>query len=463
MGTSGRPLSVLVVEDDPRLLDIITSHLDRTGYAVRSAPGAAAALERLGEGPCDVVVSDVRMAGMDGRALLSEVRERFPPCRVVLMTAFGSVGQAVEAMQSGAYFYVAKPFKMEVLFAILRNIAREVALGAEVAGLRRAVQEQWSSERLVGRSPAMEAVRQAIREAARIPSTVLVTGPSGTGKELCARAIHCEGPRAAGPFVPVNCAAIPDPLFESALFGHARGAFTGAVEDQPGFIERSSGGTLLLDEIGEIPLAHQAKLLRVLEDGELRPVGAPRSIRVDLRVVATTNRDLGAAVEDGSFRTDLFYRLAVVHIQMPPLSRRLEDLPALAGHLLADAAREHGVPSLGLTEEALEALARHPWPGNVRELKNVLERALLAVVGRRIDAADLRFAAEDAFGPGEARSLAEVEKEHVEQVLAACGWNRTAAARALGIDCRTLNGKIRLHGLVGPLRPGPRPRGPRQS
>ena len=462
MGTSGRALSVLVVEDDPRLLDILTSHLARAGYAVRGAPGAAAALERLGEAAPDVVVSDVRMAGMDGRALLAEVRELCPACRVVLMTAFGSVAQAVEAMQGGAYFYLAKPFKMEVLFAVLRNIAREVALGAEVAGLRRAVREQWSSERLAGRSAAMEAVRQAIREAARVPSTVLITGPSGTGKELCARAIHCESSRASGPFVPVNCAALPAPLFESALFGHCRGAFTGAVEDQPGFIERSGGGTLLLDEVGEIPLAHQAKLLRVLEDGEIWPVGSPRSMRVDLRVVATTHRDLGAAVEGGSFRADLFYRLAVVHIQMPPLARRLEDLPPLADHLLSDAAREHGVPALGLTEEALEALARHGWPGNVRELKNVLERALLAAVGRRIDASDLRFPSERAAGSGEARSLAEVEKEHVEQVLAACGWNRTAAARALGIDSRTLNGKIRQHGLIGPLRSGPRSREPRE-
>jgi len=455
MGTSGRPLSVLVVEDDPRLLDILISHLMRAGYAVRGATDAAAALERLREAAPDVVVSDVRMAGMDGRALLPRVREQHPACRVVLMTAFGSVAQAVEAMQSGAYFYLAKPFKVEVLFAILRNIAREKALGAEAAGLRRAVKEQWSSERLGGRSPAMESVRQAIREAARVQSTVLITGPSGTGKELCARAIHCEGPRASGPFVPVNCAAIPASLFESALFGHCRGAFTGAVEDQPGSIERSSGGTLLLDEIGEIPAAHQAKLLRVLEDGEIQRVGSPRPIRVDLRVLATTDRDLAAAVEQGNFRADLFYRLAVVHIQMPPLSRRLEDLPSLTGHLLADAAREHGVPSLGLTAEALEALARHPWPGNVRELKNVLERALLSAVGRRIDAADLRFTSEGA-GAGEALSLAEVEKEHVEQALTAYGWNRTAAARALGIDARTLNSKIKQHGLIGPLRPGPR-------
>ncbi len=455
MTVKGRPLSVLVVEDDPRLLEILTIHLTRTGYVVRGASGAAAALEQLRQAPADVVVSDVRMTGMDGSALLGVVRERYPTCKVVLMTAFGSVAQAVEAMQAGAYFYVAKPFKMEVLFAILRNIAREVALGAEVAGLRRAVREHWSAERLAGRSAAMEAVRQAIREAARVQSTVLITGPSGTGKELCARAIHFEGPRAAAPFVSVNCAAVPHPLFESSMFGHCRGAFTGAVDDQSGFVERSSGGTLLLDEIGDIPLAHQAKLLRVLEDGELRPVGAARTTQVDLRVIATTNQDLSAAIEAGTFRADLYYRLAVVHIQMPPLSRRLEDLPALAGHLLAEVAREHGVPSLGLTEEALEALSRHAWPGNVRELKNVLERAQLAVVGRRIDAADLKLSPE-GVPAGEARSLAEVEKEHVEHVLGACGWNRTAAARSLGIDCRTLNSKIRQHGLIGPLRPGPR-------
>ncbi len=452
MMVTGRPLSVLVVEDDPRLLEILTTHLERMGYAVRGAGGASQALEKLEQEPSDVVISDVRMSGMDGRTLLGIVKERYPVIKVILMTAFGSIEHAVEAMQAGAYTYVCKPFKMEVIAGLLRNIAREVALGAEVAGLRKAVRERWSAERLVGKSAAMLAVRQAVREAARVQSTVLVTGPSGTGKELAARAIHFEGPRAAGPFVPVNCAAIPDSLFESSLFGHRRGSFTGAIDDQSGFIERSSGGTLLLDEIGEIPLPHQAKLLRVLEEGELRAVGSAHTTRVDLRVIAATNRDLAQLVGEGAFRADLYYRLNVVHIELPPLARRLEDLPVLVESLLADIAREHGVPSLGVTDAALEALSRHPWPGNVRELKNALERAPLSAVGRRIDARDLPLGL-GTHAPREARSLAEIERQHVEQVLGACGWNRTAAARVLGIDYRTLYNKIRRYGLIGPLRP----------
>ena len=467
MTPAGRPLSVLVVEDDPRLLDILTSHLERMGYAVRGAGGAAAALQLLEEAGADVVLSDVRMPGMDGRTLLQIARERHPGVKVVLMTAFGSVDDAVEAMRAGAYTYVCKPFKVEEIAAVLRNAAREVALGREVEGLRRAVRDRWSADRLIGNSPLVREVRRAIREAAQVTATVLVTGPSGTGKELAARAIHFEGPRAAGPFVPVNCAAIPEPLYESTLFGHRRGAFTGAVESRAGLLEQSSGGTVFLDEIGEIPLGQQAKLLRVLQDGEVTPVGSPRPVRVDLRVIAATNRDLEAQVRRGAFREDLFYRLNVLRIEMPPLCDRAEDVPALAEHLLLEIGRDHGFAVPGITEDGLAALSRHRWPGNVRELRNVLERALLSARGRRIDVADLPPAvrtpvpgeAVSAAAPG-ALSLAEVERDHVERVLALCHWNRSAAAKVLGIDRRTLFGKIQRYGLVGPLRAGPEPDGP---
>ena len=232
-------------------------------------------------------------------------------------------------------------------------------------------------------------VRRALREAAEVDATVLVTGPSGTGKELAARAIHYGGPRARGPFVPVNCAAIAEPLFESAMFGHRKGAFTGATEIQTGFVEQASGGTLFLDEVAEIPLSQQAKLLRVLQDGEVRAIGSPRPVLVSLRVVAVTNRDLEAMVRKGTFREDLFYRLNVLRIQMPALAARPEDVPALAEHLLIEIARAQGAPALGFTEAALETLERHRWPGNVRELRNAMERAFVSVHGRRIDAADL--------------------------------------------------------------------------
>jgi len=456
--TPSSPLSVLVVEDDPRLLDILRSHLDRMGYQVRTAGGAARALELLAEAPSDVVLSDVRMPGMDGRTLLQIARERYPDVKVVLMTAFGSVDDAVDAMRAGAYTYVTKPFKVEEIAAVLRNAAREVALGREVEGLRRVVRGRWSADALLGGSPAMAAVRQALREAAQVSATVLITGKSGTGKELAARAIHFEGRRAAGPFIPVNCAAIPETLFESTLFGHRKGAFTGA-ESQTGLVEQSSGGTLFLDEVGEIPLTQQPKLLRVLQDSELTPLGAARPVKVDLRVVAATNRDLETMIRRGAFREDLFWRLDVLRVKLPELRERAEDVPALAEHLLSEIAREQGAPALGFTEAGLDALRRHAWPGNVRELRNVLERALLSARGRRVDACDLpsavragspAAAASTATGP---LTLAEVEQDHIAKVLSLFDWNRSAAAKALGIDRRTLFSKIQRYGLVGPLRP----------
>ncbi|HTT70643.1 MAG TPA: sigma-54 dependent transcriptional regulator [Anaeromyxobacteraceae bacterium] len=467
MSPPARPLSVLVVEDDPRLREILTSHLDRMGYAVRGAGDAATALQSMEGSAADVVLSDVRMPGMDGRTLLAAVRGRHPSSKVVLMTAFGSVDDAVEAMRAGAYSYVCKPFRVEEIAAVLRNAARELALGREVETLRQAVRARWSADRLVGNAPSIRAVREAAREAAQLTATVLVTGASGTGKELVARAIHFEGPRAGGPFVAVNCAAIPEQLFESTLFGHRRGAFTGAVDSQVGLVEHSSGGTLFLDEVAEIPTSHQAKLLRVLQEGELTPVGGARPVQVDLRVIAATNRDLAALVKRGTFREDLYYRLDVLRIALPSLADRAEDVPALAEHLLLEIGRDQGLAVLGLTEEALSALARHPWPGNVRELRNALERALLSARGRRIDVGDLpaplRAASSgEVFPPSAApalRSLAEVEREHIETVLAACHWNRSAAARVLGIDRRTLFTKIRAYGLIGPLRRGPEAEG----
>ncbi len=456
-------LQVLVVEDDPRLLDILTSHLDRMGYAVRGARGATPALQLMEALAPDVVLSDIRMPGMDGRTLLQVVRGRFPETRVVLMTAFGSVDDAVEAMKAGAFTYITKPFKVEEVAGVLRNAAREVALKQEVAGLRRAVRGRWSADALIGTSSAMQEVRRVIREAAEVTATVLITGRSGTGKEMAARAIHYEGPRAAGPFVPVNCAAIPEALYESAMFGHRRGAFTGAHENQVGFIEQSSTGTLFLDELGDIPQLQQAKLLRVLQDSELTPVGSPRPVKIDLRVVAATNRDLEAMVRRGEFREDLFYRVNVLHLHMPDLCERPGDVPALAEKLLFEIAQEHGSPALGFTEAALDALASRRWPGNVRELRNALERALLSARGRRIDLSDLsacppaQSTAGTEAAPVEALTLAELEKAHIEKVLALCGWNRSAAAKVLGIDRRTLFSKIQRYGLIGPLRPHSQP------
>ena len=437
------------------MLEILTRHLDRMGYAVRGAEGAGRALQLLEEEPADVLLSDIRMPGMDGRTLLQLARERFQGLRVVLMTAFGSIDDAVEAMKAGAYTYVCKPFKVEEIAAVLRNAAREVALGQQVEALRKVIRGRYSADMLVGTSPAMQQIRRSIREAAGLSATVLVTGPSGTGKEMVAKAIHYESPRAAKPFVPVNCAAVPESLFESAMFGHRRGSFTGATADQSGFLEQASGGTVFLDEVGEIPLAQQAKLLRVLQDGEVRPLGSPRPVQLDLRVICATNRDLEAMVRERGFREDLFYRINVLRTQLPPLTERRDDIPALAEHLLVEVARELGCPALGFSGEALETLTSHAWPGNVRELRNSIERALISARGRRIERSDLPPGVLPAISTrlptptaeGEGLSLAHMEKAHIERVLASCDWNRSAAARILGIDRRTLFSKIQRYGL----------------
>lgn len=455
-------MSVLVVEDDPRMLDILMRHIERMGYDARGAPGASHALQMMGEDAADAVLTDIRMPGMDGRMLLEVVRERFPNTKVVLMTAFGRVEDAVEAMRNGAYWYVCKPFKMDEVAVILRNVAREVSLEHQVAGLRKAVHGRWSADRLIGGSPVMREARALIREAAEVNATVLVTGRSGTGKEMAARAVHAEGPRADGPFIAVNCAAIPEALFESAMFGHRRGAFTGAVSNQTGFFEQAHGGTLFLDEVGDIPLSQQPKILRVLQDGELTPVGGARPVRVDLRIVCATNRDLEQLVRDGGFREDLFYRIHVLRIHMPALADRIGDIPALAEHLMLRIAEERGSAPPRLDDDAIEKLRQYAWPGNVRELRNVLERAMLAARGRPIAREDLAIRAA-AAEPAPLRSdrawvpatLADVEKTHVAAALDSCGWNRSEAARVLGIDRRTLFAKIQRYGLVGPLRPGP--------
>lgn len=457
-------MRVLVVEDDGRMLDILTQHIERMGYEARGASNAGAALECLQQEPFDVVLTDIRMPGIDGRMLLDLVLERHVGTRVILMTAFGRVEDAVEAMRAGAYWYICKPFKVDELAGILRNAAREVRLANQVAGLQRAIHGRWSAARLIGRSPLMQEVRASIRQAADLSATVLITGRSGTGKELAARAIHFEGRRATRDLVTVNCAAIPESLFESAMFGHRKGAFTGALSNQVGFFEQANGSTLFLDEVGDIPLPQQPKILRVLQDGELTPVGGARPSKVDLRIVCATNRDLERMIAEGTFREDLFYRINVLRIRMPSLAEHADDIPLIAEQLLLEIAREHGSPAPGFTPDALRALTAQTWPGNVRQLRNALERALISARGRRIDAADLpdqqvtmSSAAPMPAPKSRVASLEEVERDHIARVLEAHDWNRSSAARALGIDRRTLFTKIKRHGLIGPLRPGPDP------
>jgi DNA-binding NtrC family response regulator len=438
--------SVLVVDDDTAMREMVASLLEDHGIAVRSAGSVDEALEKLRDFECDAVLSDVRMPGRTGIELLGELREIRPNTPVVLMTAFGSIDSAVEAMHAGAFDYVTKPFKRDALLLVLERAFERRALEEENRRLRRAVDQTAAFGDLIGQSPAMREIFALVRKIASGTSSVLVTGDSGTGKEVVARTIHFAGNRAARPFVPINCTAIPEGLLESELFGHVRGAFTGAHVTKRGLFEQAEGGTLFLDEIGDMSVALQSKLLRVLQDREIRPVGGTSSVKIDVRIIAATNRDLRAEIEAGRFRRDLYYRLNVIPIAIPPLRQRPEDVAALAQAFV----RKHGDGRVRrLTPAAIERLQCARWEGNARELENVIERALALSDRAEIGAADLPLeddAAGNALGESDVLqealdrklTLAALDALYVERVLAFTGGNKVHAARILGINRRTL-------------------------
>jgi two-component system response regulator AtoC len=448
-GVSVDSRTVLIVDDDRAMRELLASLFLEHGYAVEAEPSADGALARLGERDFDVVLSDIRMPGKSGIEMVAEVKRLRPGTPVILMTAFGSVASAAEAMRAGAFDYVTKPFEPDaVLFALDRAVERR-ALEEENRSLRRAVGRSANLGDLVAASPAMRDIAALIRKVAHNRSSVLITGESGTGKEVVARALHFTGARGARPFVPINCTALPEGLLESELFGHVRGAFTGAHASKKGLFEEASGGTLFLDEIGDMGLPLQSKLLRVLQDREIRPVGGNQSIKVDVRIVAATNKDLRREVAEGRFREDLFYRLAVIPIHLPPLRERPDDIPALAEAFL----RKHDETGTHrLTPEAMERLLAHPLRGNARELENVIERAIALAEADEIDADALPT----ALAPNEAAatpmsveatvrasakrrlSLAELEELYIDEVLRSTGGNKVRAASILGIDRKTL-------------------------
>jgi len=416
MRTATAPSRVVVVDDDAAMLDLLVTHLRRLGHTVSThvrATGALAAVDA--DDGCDVVVSDVRMPDMDGIDLCRAIRGRVP---VILISAFGTMETAILALRAGAADFVPKPFRMDVLAAAIDRAARRPA----------------DSTGMIGTSPAMVAVRERIARVAPSDAPVLVTGESGTGKEIVARAIHAASARAAGPLVVVNCAAIPPALVESELFGYVRGAFTDARADSAGLFAAARGGTLFLDEIGDLPLEVQPKLLRALQERAVRPVGAAAEVAVDVRVIAATNRDLEDMVAEGRFREDLYYRVHVLHVALPPLRARGDDVLELARHFL------RGVE---LSPAAASALTAHPWPGNVRELESALAHAVTLADGAPIERTHLpeRFARERP--PPEALelrlvTLAALERQHVAWVLERVGGNKAAAARILGIGRKTL-------------------------
>jgi two-component system, NtrC family, response regulator AtoC len=453
---------LLVVDDDAVSCNAVAEALQAEGYQVATAHGGCAALGLARDQVFDVVVSDIRMPDLDGLALLRGLREASPDVSVILMTAFGTVEAALQAIQEGAYDYVSKPLRLDELLLTVRRVLEQRRLARENREFRQALQDRYQIENIVGVSQSMIDVFKLIARVAPARSTVLITGESGTGKEVVARALHFNGSRAAGPFVTIDCGGLAEGLLESELFGHVRGAFTGAVTARRGLFEAGHGGTVLLDEIGEVSLNTQAKLLRVLETQEVKAVGGNESIRVDVRLIAATNRDLRAEVAAGRFREDLFYRLNVVSIPLPPLRARREDIPALAHHFLRKYADANGKAIAGFAPEAMARLEAYPWPGNVRELENAIERAI-AISGNPIllpDDLPAHVAAPAAAPPGAGGSapaalvsLNELTRQHLARVLAASGGNKKRAAEILGVDRRTLYRMLQRYAMLPPESP----------
>ncbi len=450
---SSRPV-ILIVDDEKNTREGLARAL-RGEYAVAEAENGQRALEWLETHSADVVLSDLRMPGMDGMALLSRLLGRDPKPTLILLTAYGNIETAVEAMKRGAYDFLAKPVNLDRLDLLLKRALAERQLGAENRRLKEQLDSKYGFENIIGASPAMQEVFETIRQAAPTRATVLIQGESGTGKELVARALHQCSLRRDGPFVPVHCAALAPTLLESELFGHEKGAFTGAVERRRGRFELADGGTLFLDEIGEIDAALQVKILRVLEERKFERVGGTETVSVDVRLVAATNRDLRKKVAEGTFREDLFYRLYVVNLTLPPLRDRDGDIVLLAQHYLKTLAAENGKQEVAITPEAMDALVAYSWPGNVRELRNVIERMVVLGTGAKLTVRDLP-AALRAAGAGKAASsragrvLRDAERQLIEDALRRHKDNRTAAARDLGISRRTLHRKLNEFGLRTP-------------
>jgi DNA-binding NtrC family response regulator len=445
--------TVLVVDDERNIQVTLSRALQMEGYAVETAGGGREALDKIAALPVDVVVMDVRMPDLDGLAVLERARQTRPGLPVVIMSGHGSLETVRSAFKQGAFDYLEKPItEKEKLLVAVRNALRMRSLAEENAELRR----ESGPQEMIGGSPAMERLRDLIRRAAPSEGRVLVAGENGTGKELVARALHEGSRRRDRPFVKLNCAAVPAELIESELFGHERGAFTGAVAARKGKFELADGGTLFLDEVGDMPPAMQAKVLRVLQEDEFERVGGQATLRCDVRVIAATNRDLGEEVRAGRFREDLFYRLAVVPVQVPPLRERREDVPALAARFLAEACGRNGRRPMTLGREALAALQAHAWPGNVRELRNLVERMAILVDGPEISADDVAAVVPGARRPRPERYRAgasfhdlveEAEREILLGALAEHGENVSEAARALDLERSHLYKKMRALGI----------------
>lgn len=461
--------SILLVEDKPELREMLAHALRDMDFEVTATADLKSGVAALHQQRFSAVLTDLKLPSGSGMDVLHAALDSDPATPVVLMTAYGTIAQAVEAMRSGAYDFIQKPIDLNHLEQLLRRAVERQQLQRENIVLKEAYAQRYGFPRIIGEHPALQEVANAMQKIAPTDTTVLLLGESGTGKELFARAIHQLSPRASKPMLSINCAAIPEPLLENELFGHEKGAFTGADTRRPGKFELAHGGTIFLDEIGELPAAAQAKLLRVLEERTVERLGGSATIRTDVRVIAATNRDLASAAETGGFRKDLYFRLSAFPVNIPPLRERASDIPVLAEYFLDQFRRELRKPRLKLADDALKAMENYGWPGNVRELSNLVERMAILHDGE-ISAADLglsvqeqrknlvksqpsvnhdekQLAASAKLADISARAVAEVERTHIESVLKSCKWNKNAAAQQLGISYKTLLNKLHAYGL----------------
>jgi two-component system, NtrC family, response regulator HydG len=444
---------VLLVDDERNALRALKALLEGEGFRVRTAENGLAALDELAEATPDVLVTDLKMPGLDGLELLRRAKATDEDLPVIVATAFGEVDSAIAAMKAGAAHYLQKPVCLEELVVLIEQVLEHRGARREVKVLKSRLGEKLKPANMVGESPAMQVVWKVVAQVAPTRASVLLTGESGTGKELVAQAIHEQSPRKRAPFVKLHCAALAEPLLESELFGHERGSFTGATGRREGRFKQADGGTLFLDEIGEVSPAIQVKLLRFLQERTFERVGSNETVKVDVRLIAATNRDLAEEVRKGRFREDLYYRLNVVAIEMPPLRLRGGDVMALAEHFLRRYADENGKAVRGFTREAEARIAEYAWPGNVRELENAVERAVVMSEGPEVKASDLPSVLSSTRSgavriPGS--TMAEIERHAILSTLEAMGGSTTKAARSLGVSVRTIQYRLREYGVRGP-------------
>jgi DNA-binding NtrC family response regulator len=450
--------SILIVEDEAKMRRLLELQLGDEGFVAQTAPDAEAGLQMLGKQPYDLIVTDFKLPGMSGLEFLQAVRRTDANVPVIIMTAYGTVESAVEAMKAGANDYVLKPFSLAELVLVIRKELGAQQLREENRTLREALGVKYKYDNIVADSTKMQAVLALVERVARSNATVLIGGESGVGKDLVARAIHQHSQRAAGPFVKINSTAIPETLLESELFGYEKGAFSGATTSKPGKFELADKGTLFLDEIGDVPPAIQVKLLRVLQEREFERLGGTKTLKVDVRLIAATNRDLRAALEEGTFREDLYYRLNVVAIDIPPLRDRKEDVPGLVNFFLQKFAREMEKPAHTITPEAMKLLVDFHWPGNVREVENVIQRAVTLSSGSALDVSDIQLDAPVARSNSGASShvlppgmtLDQWEEEAIREALRQANGNKSQAARALGLSRNALRYRLSKMGVPDP-------------